>query len=123
VVPGPVELSPEVGGADQRAERDGGERRCPTARAGLRRVPHVRSGAPASAPRVARGPGSRPAGRECGAPRGQRAEDRVSGRRAAAAFAGDGAITNQSPTMTRLGLMVTTCVFIAPALASAQQPP
>src|SRR5437899_11367611 len=30
---------------------------------------------------------------------------------------------SESPTMTRLGLMVTTCVFIAAALASAQQPP
>src|SRR5439155_528551 len=57
VVPGPVELSPEVGRADQRAERDGGGRRCPTARAGVRRIPDVRRGAAASAAGVAHGPG------------------------------------------------------------------
>src|SRR3989475_12325594 len=85
-----------AGGTDQRAERDGGGRRCPTARASLRRVPHVRRRAATPAAGVARGVGGRPADGERGAAGGQSVEGRAPGSRAAAARAGGGAVAAQT---------------------------
>src|SRR6185437_14584618 len=48
VVPGSVELSSDAGGADQRAGLRRRRYRRPPDRAGIRRVPHVRTGAAAS---------------------------------------------------------------------------
>src|SRR3989449_5905386 len=101
VVPGPAELSPDAGGTDQRAERDGGGRAWPTARASLRRVPHVRRRAATPVAGVARGPGWRPAGGERGAARGQAVADPAQGGRAAPARAGDGAVGAQTDPSLR----------------------
>src|SRR5256886_2786557 len=119
LLPGPAQLPPEAGGADQRSDRPRRRCGCPTDRPVLRGVPDVRVG-PAEAAGGAAGVAlSRPAVAQPSPAVGQRSGDRAARRRGAAARAG-AAI---GAAMIRVGVAALACALGPLTRAVAQRPP